>query len=59
MCFSVGFFKCNVDASSFKEQGLTGMGCCIKNDRDQFVVVLMAWIAPLLLVREGEALALL
>lgn len=54
-----GAFKCNVDASFHKEENVTGMGMCIRDETGR-VVALKTYQrrTSCMAVQEGEALAL-
>lgn len=54
-----GCYKCNVDASFFKDSGVTGFGLCIRDDQGTSVFARTAWVPHLLPISLGEAMGLL
>lgn len=53
------FYKCNVDASFFNEQGKTGFGMCTRDHLGQFIIARTDWAPFCLPTLEGETIGLL
>lgn len=54
-----GRYKCNLDASFSSEQNKVGIGICIRDEHDSFVLARTDWLYPPVDVDIGEALGLL
>lgn len=52
-------FKCNIDASFFKQTNRVWIRVCIRDDTTTFVLVKTEWFSPICEVHVGEALGLL
>jgi len=56
---SVGRFKCNIDASFSESLNMVGIGMCIRDENDIFVLAKQEYFSPICEVHIEEALRLL
>jgi ribonuclease HI len=56
---SQGWIKINVDAAFFRDQGMTSVACCVRDETGSFICAKTRTFNTVLTVLEGEALALL
>jgi len=54
-----GRFKCNIDVSFSQLSNRVGIGVCIRDDTNTFVLAKTEWFTPICEVHVGEALGLL
>jgi ribonuclease HI len=56
---SQGWIKINVDAAFFRDQGMTSVACCVRDETGSFICAKTRTFNTVVTVLEGEALALL
>lgn len=58
MTLTPDMYKCNIDASFFTSLNKVGLGMCLGDDADDFVLAKTIWFAPSCDIDAGEAVRL-